>query len=640
MNTRRRNGKVAACEPCRKSKSRCDHVQDVCGPCTRRGIQTQCYYHPSPLTRTKFSLYQNPNLADSPSSLVGLPSPPANTRSPTLIPNPILGSDAPWPSKTEAEIAEFLVVFRPYWPALRTRLHGYYEISLAPLVPKQLTFLLAEGVEQDCISSQVSVDLLARAISKATSSPSSSLEIAHNPEAWIKQHTTPVVSLQAIGLLCAIAGRAAVSTPTEPDSQQETKSRLLSWASLCLSTARTICAAEDDIFLWLAYDHLKFNIAVMGMYDRSTWHLLSQLVADTLSAGLNREVSLGRGVPFFVVEMRRRLLLKVYHADKLISLVLDRAPRLSHRYIDIALPLDLADEDLLQETAIIPKTSDFMSDDGWNVQPSFNTASWLRAFHCINIIREEVLDWEATTVESRKHDDLLSLSKRAQFAWQSIPNHLQYQNTCWLPGLRASTVTMLAFVKLAHLQNLARIQRLLGQDDTVAPATVALDILTVVNDFGMAVGSPSTMRHDFELVVIYYGLPNAASLLEGVSRPSPMRVKVVRTLSVFVEHLDHFTDASGPNHKLLSEASALLSKALDHIIVDDASSFHMAAGSVLSDVSFNTIAAACTATPQSSRTPGDQDERSPLGHEAADQSFSDLISSVDWSIIDIDWSAV
>jgi hypothetical protein len=45
----RRNGKLQACEPCRKSKLRCDHGEP-CSRCLRRRGR-ECYYHPNPLSR-------------------------------------------------------------------------------------------------------------------------------------------------------------------------------------------------------------------------------------------------------------------------------------------------------------------------------------------------------------------------------------------------------------------------------------------------------------------------------------------------------------------------------------------------------------------------------------------------------------
>ncbi|KAH8699248.1 putative C6 transcription factor [Talaromyces proteolyticus] len=49
--TTRRNGKPQSCEPCRKSKLRCDHTRPVCDRCTARNMVQHCFYHPSPMTK-------------------------------------------------------------------------------------------------------------------------------------------------------------------------------------------------------------------------------------------------------------------------------------------------------------------------------------------------------------------------------------------------------------------------------------------------------------------------------------------------------------------------------------------------------------------------------------------------------------
>ncbi len=45
---KRRNGQQQACEPCRKSKLRCDHSTPVCARCKRRRVTSECVYDPSP----------------------------------------------------------------------------------------------------------------------------------------------------------------------------------------------------------------------------------------------------------------------------------------------------------------------------------------------------------------------------------------------------------------------------------------------------------------------------------------------------------------------------------------------------------------------------------------------------------------
>lgn len=50
MSSLRRNGLLSSCEPCRRSKLKCDHTIP-CGRCRRRKRPTQCVYHPAPMTR-------------------------------------------------------------------------------------------------------------------------------------------------------------------------------------------------------------------------------------------------------------------------------------------------------------------------------------------------------------------------------------------------------------------------------------------------------------------------------------------------------------------------------------------------------------------------------------------------------------
>ncbi|PON22577.1 hypothetical protein TGAM01_v208466 [Trichoderma gamsii] len=54
-DTVRRNGQLSSCEPCRKSKLRCDHGRPQCARCARRRLTDQCFYHPAPMARRQRS---------------------------------------------------------------------------------------------------------------------------------------------------------------------------------------------------------------------------------------------------------------------------------------------------------------------------------------------------------------------------------------------------------------------------------------------------------------------------------------------------------------------------------------------------------------------------------------------------------
>ncbi|KAE8550986.1 hypothetical protein TMatcc_009059 [Talaromyces marneffei ATCC 18224] len=51
--TKRRNGQLSSCEPCRKAKLRCDHATPICGRCIQRGQESTCIYHPAPMTQPR-----------------------------------------------------------------------------------------------------------------------------------------------------------------------------------------------------------------------------------------------------------------------------------------------------------------------------------------------------------------------------------------------------------------------------------------------------------------------------------------------------------------------------------------------------------------------------------------------------------
>lgn len=82
----RRNGKLQSCEPCRKSKLRCDHLMPVCGRCSHRKKADQCVYHPAPLTRSKDSLSsrasRSPTIPKPPTSY------PTDAQRPSIVSRP------------------------------------------------------------------------------------------------------------------------------------------------------------------------------------------------------------------------------------------------------------------------------------------------------------------------------------------------------------------------------------------------------------------------------------------------------------------------------------------------------------------------------------------------------------------------
>lgn len=61
----RRNGALQSCEPCRRSKQRCDHERPVCRRCAAKRMSDKCFYHPAPMTRRRSLQNANPTVTSS-----------------------------------------------------------------------------------------------------------------------------------------------------------------------------------------------------------------------------------------------------------------------------------------------------------------------------------------------------------------------------------------------------------------------------------------------------------------------------------------------------------------------------------------------------------------------------------------------
>ncbi|OTA53083.1 hypothetical protein K449DRAFT_224302 [Hypoxylon sp. EC38] len=61
-----------SCEPCRRSKLRCDHVVPTCGRCIKRRCADRCIYHPSPLTQNRRRGANTPSIPLTPTTGEGL----------------------------------------------------------------------------------------------------------------------------------------------------------------------------------------------------------------------------------------------------------------------------------------------------------------------------------------------------------------------------------------------------------------------------------------------------------------------------------------------------------------------------------------------------------------------------------------
>jgi hypothetical protein len=85
--------------------------------------------------------------------------------------------------------------------------------------------------------------------------------------------------------------------------------------------------------------------------------------------------------PIWLAETRRRIFCSSYNQDKSISTFLGRPIRISKRLTDISLPLDLADDQVTGDQAVLEAAIQALDADGWNTKGRWLRASWIVRSH-------------------------------------------------------------------------------------------------------------------------------------------------------------------------------------------------------------------------------------------------------------------
>ena len=93
-----------------------------------------------------------------------------------------------------------------------------------------------------------------------------------------------------------------------------------------------------------------------------------------------------------LTELRKRQYVGTYIHDKVLATFMGRPPMLARRYSTWEMPLDLSDEQLLEDPDVLQQHIDRLDPDGWNTTGLVYPATWARAVFLVTIVREEILE--------------------------------------------------------------------------------------------------------------------------------------------------------------------------------------------------------------------------------------------------------
>ncbi|PLB40808.1 uncharacterized protein BDW47DRAFT_134602 [Aspergillus candidus] len=615
--TTRRNRSLASCEPCRERKTRCDHGKPVCASCQRRGLSSRCYYHPSPLTKDRRA--QRLDVPALPRSKPATPpgsrnsakccqtnpkrsaaGPPKfhtwpfmSTVSDTLPQTPTPGSHG---SKAyEAHLAtmkEILSQLR-YLPVIEKRLHQYYSSKHNALVPKPVVLHLLETLRADLVSSShilgeegERVELGNVSEISETVLLASSTEVVITPSldlhGFVALFCGPNLRVETIGLLYTMAARASACFVDRDEDKDDAFFQDMVWYStLTLRLARDLAPQSTDVIVWLANENAHLRSFLEGDASLGVWRLVGDLTTDLLALGLNREATYSpERTPFFLAECRRKCFVTEYYLEKMFGLVFNLPPRITSRYVDVKLPLDLSDDEIFAQTPKeLEEAKNRLTEDGWNTDGKFRAATWARLRYILSQFREGIVEYHFQASQTADPAQLRELSFRCRQTWDNLLPHLRYTQDCWESDMLPPDCYMHAKVHLAYLQIHFQIYHLLAEDIS-SPLPELLDvsanILETVVQMGKYRRKGAFTFSDLPEILLSCGLPSAAilssalkNLTQDPSRVLPPGIKtsaVIRNLSVLASQLESVSSSRERNQAFCMQAAKAITAKLDKIL--------------------------------------------------------------------------
>jgi hypothetical protein len=290
-------------------------------------------------------------------------------------------------------------------------------------------------------------------------------------------------------------------------------------------------------------------------------------------------------IPIWLTETRRRVFCSSYNQDKSISTFLGRPIRISKRHTDIKLPLDLRDDEITGPPEELEAAIQRLDSTGWNTRGQHLRASWIRLRYMASRLREEILDFSLSTIDSKVERELLDISVRIRTSWDSIPAHMRYWKTCWDESYPSSVCLMLVVIYLTHWYNEFMIQKLLDYTPlttNTAMLRVSVDLLSNVLALGTIRDRTYDAHRDLLYCILLFGIPSASVLATALRQqqqtntpfpPSISRAEIVRMLSVLISHLDasvHLENsgarAGEGNYNLCRKASRIFTRVIDQVL--------------------------------------------------------------------------
>ncbi|KAI2603161.1 uncharacterized protein GGS25DRAFT_526202 [Hypoxylon fragiforme] len=627
---RRPNGRLQACDPCRKRKLACDHTQPICGRCTKRKQESECVYLstgpkrprsrsplPSPTSSAQLSSstrhephrlsqstpavrpdaqapgsigtgYLGPtsycHVYDSLSLLhgsEGIVSPQSeNTTHPTPA---VEAAQQHSQSHLSVRVRDMaLTVLRNVPDPVRgTRLLlSFKNDGWDRMVTLRLVQSFYSTFGHYFSSPPPSVDrrdfeAVIQTLCTNTARPFTDDE--PDPERWYAQFSGANMRWESLGMLSIYwqfvpgSDRGAWNAKRSAEFDRNfgiARENLRLCVELCKEFS-----AGNTLMVYLSQKCTAVDSMLVGDADLLVWRSHAEAMALVTFLGFHVLEERDRHRVSFMSEIKKSLYHHMYAMAQLLVSFTGRPPMMSRRFASAPLPLDIGAEYLFAGHDDLVKAIERLDEKGWNTDGKMHFFTRIRARSILAAIREEIFEIALSNEQVASIETLLKLRDRELQAVSEFPSCIQFNPL----DLEDQTVPMLTvsarlFLQQEHLQNMFFVDRLLlryGYEDKGDLLKISYDLVT------LTLPRFAAFRNDAEWLVMAYAVPAGGILCLELLKPSlhvkfPNDPKITR--SNIIQKLSllvaylDWVGPSGVNGALCSDAKSIIQRVLDQTL--------------------------------------------------------------------------